>query len=306
MSDDKKSCDDLFYVQRLRNTCSACHQEEYTSDHGEFTFHWGIFSSAAVNMISLEELNKLENRLKDNKEDHDTIILHLGDQTPCPSCNSKGDNDTVTVTLNVEKIVSGCQRFFTNNLYEKIHHKIYPLPLGLFRKEIADFRHLRDNEKMGLCYANFSITQRYRFNVLQWASAQDYIKCHFTKRFPNWDELVDGRHFSDPLPFEDFLSEMSSHRFCITPNGVGIDTDRVWECIYLNVVPVVQNNYGNRIFSKIWPMILVDKYETADLPKLMAEFEGRHGENIQYNHDLLLRKNLPELLDRIEYECRNS
>ena len=72
----------------------------------------------------------------------------------------------------------------------------------------------------------------------------------------------------------------------------------------MNVVPIVQNNYGNRIFSKIWPMILVDRYEVVDLPKLMADFEEQYGKDIQYNHDLLLRKNLPELLNRIECECR--
>ena len=72
----------------------------------------------------------------------------------------------------------------------------------------------------------------------------------------------------------------------------------------MNVVPIVQNNYGNRIFSKIWPMILVDMYKVSDILRLTAEFEKKYGNNIQYNHDLLLRENLPELMERIQYECK--
>ena len=209
------------------------------------------------------------------------------------------------IVLDIDSILNKYKKWFMTNLLFKLRDNIYPLPSGLFRKEIANFASLREGDKEHFCYANFSMTCNYRVNVAQWVSTQEYIKYYFPKRFPALDEDLEEEILSDnPLPFNEFLQTLASYKFCIAPNGVGIDTDRLWECIFMNVVPIAQNNYGNRIFSKIWPMILVDRYEFSDIPKLTMKFEKKHGENIQYNHDLLLRKNLPELMSRIEYECK--
>lgn len=296
--------DELFYVQNLQQSCPTCNTKYPVSVCDDFSFHWLV---PPTSMVCLH-IKQFEDQL--THDPSSTISVHAG----CYSLDSRKHDDgqlkykigspVFTLPLDIDEIVSKHDRIFVNNLYKNIHDKIYPLPLGITRKEITDFVHLRQKDKKGLCYANFSLTQKYRYDILQWAVKQDYIGCHFTKRFPEWDAEIDDKHFSEPLPFEEFLSRLSSHRFCIVPNGVGIDTDRLWECIYMNVVPIVQNNYGNNIFSKIWPMILVDRYEIADLPKLIAKFEEQYGKNIQYNHDLLLRKNLPELMDRIEHECR--
>lgn len=304
MTGEEKLSSELFYVQDLRKSCSACDTKHAVSVYNDFSFHWLIPPTKTVNC----HIGQFEDQL--TSDPSSTIIAHAGVYS---LDNRKHYNNkekykigspVVTLPLDIDEIVSNRDRIFVNNLYKNAHDKIYPLPLGITRKEITDSVHLRQKDKEGLCYANFSITQKYRHNVIEWASTQDYISCRFTRRFPEWDEQIDGKYFSEPLSFEAFLSELSSHRFCIVPNGVGIDTDRLWECIFMNVVPIVQNNYGNRIFSKIWPMILVDMYEFCDMQRLTTEFEERHGKNIQYNHDLLLRKNLPELMDRIEHECR--
>tara|TARA_R100000008_G_C3548267_1_gene148821 strand:- start:79 stop:999 length:921 start_codon:yes stop_codon:yes gene_type:complete len=304
MTGEEKLNDELFYVQDLQQSCFFCDTKHAVSVYDDFSFHWLV---PPTSMVSLH-IKQFEDQLTNDSSS--TIGVHAG----CYSLESreydggkskyKIGSPMLTLPLDIDKIVSKHNRIFVNNLYRNVHRKIYPLPLGIFRKEIADFTHLRQKDKESLCYANFSITQKYRYNVIEWAVEQDYIDCRFTKRFPEWDNKIGSEHFSEPLAFEEFLSVLSSYRFCIVPNGVGIDTDRLWECIYMNVVPIVQNNYGNRIFSKIWPMILVDRYEVVDLPKLMADFEEQYGKDIQYNHDLLLRKNLPELLNRIECECR--
>tara|TARA_Y100000593_G_scaffold91017_1_gene178771 strand:- start:456 stop:1397 length:942 start_codon:yes stop_codon:yes gene_type:complete len=300
----KKSNDELFYVQDLRRTCPTCATKHAVSVYDDFTFHWLVPSTS---MLACH-IKQFQDQLADDSSS--TIGVHAG----CYSLESREYDESkskykigspmLKLPLDIDKFVSKHNRIFVNNLYENIHDRILPLPLGLFRKEIADFTHLRENRKEHFCYANFSMTINYRVNVALWAANNPHIDCRFAKRFPALEEGLDENFLSDEvLPFGEFLSLLSSYRFCIAPNGVGIDTDRLWECIYMNVVPVVQNNYGNRIFSKIWPMILVDRYEFADIPKLTDQFEQQYGENIQYNHDLLLRKNLPELLDRIEYEC---
>ena len=299
-----------FYVQDLQTVCPYRKHTTLVSTHDTFVFHWMVPTPFEGNFISPREIRHFENQLN-SSSNCDTVIIHAGvhslstNRFTSLKKKYKIGQPLKALSLDLDAILTKYRRLYTNNLYDNIHDKVYPLPLGIVRKEIDDFKYLRKNNKEHFCYANFSITHNYRGNIIRWANTQKYINCHFSKRFPDWDQQLDEKVFADaPLPFDEFLSTLASHKFCIVPNGVGIDTDRLWECIFMNVVPIVQNNYGNRIFSKIWPMILVDIYEFSDIPRLAAEFEKQHGTNIQYNHDLLLRKNLPELMDRIEHECR--
>ena len=41
-----------------------------------------------------------------------------------------------------------------------------------------------------------------------------------------------------PLDQELYWRELSSSKFCISPPGNGIDCHRIWECIYLNTIPI--------------------------------------------------------------------
>ena len=319
MTGEEKLSSELFYVQDLQHSCPTCEaklpdrhvrgrwtetrngKNYHISTYDDFSFHWLVPPTSQPHL----HFKEFEDQL--TSDSSSTTVLHAG----CYTLDNQDKNQKykigsplLNLCLKIDKVVSDRDRIFVNNLYENIHDKVYPLPLGITRKEIVDFKHLRKNNKEHFCYANFSITHNYRGNIIRWASGQENINCHFTKRFPDLDKQLDDEVFADDLlPFDEFLSTLASHKFCIVPNGVGIDTDRLWECIFMNVVPIVQNNYGNRIFSKIWPMILVDMYEFCDMQRLTTEFEERHGKNIQYNHDLLLRKNLPELMDRIEHEC---
>mgnify|MGYP003112952980 CR=1 FL=1 len=295
---------DLFYVKDLKN----CINEDLSF------FQYQSTNSRA---LCLQYHNSLiERELTSQK--NDTVISHFNVDTPLITEYKKkylGEKGTpfISVIINVDKIMESCDRLYTNNLFQKIHDRVYPLPLGIFRKEINNFNYLREIEKKNFCYANFAMTILDRVPIAKWATLNENIDCRFYKRFSDLDRkleiaLKDNKEniHDDVMEFSDFVTKLSSYRFCIVPNGVGIDTDRLWECIFLNVVPIVQHNYGNEIFSKIWPMILVKNYTTCDIMKLTKEFEQQHGKNIQYNNNLLFRENLPELLDRIQYECQNA
>lgn len=43
-------------------------------------------------------------------------------------------------------------------------------------------------------------------------------------------------------PYNDYLEELSKHRFCLCVRGNGIACHREWECYYLGVIPVIINN----------------------------------------------------------------
>jgi hypothetical protein len=48
--------------------------------------------------------------------------------------------------------------------------------------------------------------------------------------------------------FQDYIEELSKHRYALVPRGNGLDTHRFWECIYLGVIPIVIcNEFTNNI-----------------------------------------------------------
>jgi hypothetical protein len=48
-----------------------------------------------------------------------------------------------------------------------------------------------------------------------------------------------GLSWSPAMAFEEYIPFLARHRYCITPDGNGLDTHRFWECVYLGVVPIV-------------------------------------------------------------------
>jgi hypothetical protein len=59
--------------------------------------------------------------------------------------------------------------------------------------------------------------------------------------------------------YESYLRVLASHRYAVCPPGNGVDTHRMWESIYLGVVPVVQRSIFTEAFAKL-PMLLVDDW----------------------------------------------
>lgn len=275
-----------------------------------------------------EVIDSYKNYNADNPvepKDFDTLISHSGDfgikefslsRKKFSGYQLTANQNSYFLSLDVDSISKEFKFWFTTNLEKRHKENMYPIPIGIHVPDYARieekfgneiFERLRKNEKDNLCYANFTMTSNYRCTLAEWAFEQTYIDCFFPKRFEKQDEKLGMSILSNErLNLEDFVNRLSSYRFCLCPTGNGLDTYRLWECILMNVVPIAQDNYANRIFSKIWPMILVDRYEYHNLPQLMEEFEKQYGEDVDYEHDLLLQENFPQLLERIKYECDRS
>ncbi len=220
---------------------------------------------------------------------------------------SSSKNFRVTIP-GLEKMFDRFDSWFCPHLEEDVHEKMYPIPINIFTHDwqelvSKDIEELRQIEKPNLCYANFCMTSLYRTTLAKWIPKQDYIDYLFPKRFEKIDESVSDDILSDKtLDLEDFATTLASYRFAIAPIGNGIDTHRLWECILTNTVPIVQDSFCNRVFSKIWPMIIVHRYEFDNIQQKMCDFSKKHGDYIEYDYSLLLKKNFDKLLERLKYE----
>jgi len=83
-----------------------------------------------------------------------------------------------------------------------------------------------------------------------------------------------GAHVDEApaLPWRDYLDALSAHRFSACPRGNGIDIHRIWESLYLGVVPIVERSP----LTEYWraqgaPLVLIDNWDEVTPQRLECE-----------------------------------
>jgi hypothetical protein len=64
--------------------------------------------------------------------------------------------------------------------------------------------------------------------------------------------------------FEEYLEHLSKHKYAICPPGNGIDSHRIWECLYLGVIPIVKRSVFTELLSKEYTCIILDSWNDFD------------------------------------------
>jgi hypothetical protein len=73
----------------------------------------------------------------------------------------------------------------------------------------------------------------------------------------------------DNMDFNHFYKQISKSKFSICPRGCGIDTYRLWDCICLGCIPIVEKYGGYENFTDL-PILFVESIE--DYGKLTEEY----------------------------------
>ena len=148
-------------------------------------------------------------------------------------------------------------KWFAQNC-ECSHEKLVALPIGLTNRQwgaekLAQLLLAASKQrKTKLLYANFSDhTHPSRSGLKNLISSMDNVTN------------------SQNLSYEQYLAELSSHKFCLCPRGNGIDTHRFWESQYLDTIPIVLKADWTAAYSGL-PILLVNKWSdllSMDLEK---------------------------------------
>jgi hypothetical protein len=162
-----------------------------------------------------------------------------------------------------KEIVSAIEQ---NNLYlfthsVSINHpRIFFVPIGVFPR--FDHFHLNTMDKEILCYANFGLAiDRWfgnpRKQVLNIINKKNFII----------KENIEDTHIlnRNSLDFNYFYEKIAKSKFAICPRGCGIDTYRLWDCISLGCIPIIEKYDGHSAFSDL-PILFLDNIDAfADL-----------------------------------------
>jgi hypothetical protein len=84
--------------------------------------------------------------------------------------------------------------------------------------------------------------------------------------------------------FEQYLDDIYNHMFVLCPEGVGIDTHRLWECLYMGTIPIEKINLNNRFYRDL-PICFVNNWSDINENFLIQEYN-----RIKNKHDWNLDK----------------
>jgi hypothetical protein len=144
------------------------------------------------------------------------------------------------------------------------HPKYRPLPLGVIqqpdnykkRSQLNDlFKKLRTTEKTEMLYMNFADfnkPERKKVRAL-------FIDKPFCKR-------------DERLPFINYLKEMATFKFALSPKGLGPDCYRTWEALLVGCIPIVRSCSLDPLYQGL-PVLIVEQWEDITEEFLQRKYE---------------------------------
>lgn len=88
-------------------------------------------------------------------------------------------------------------------------------------------------------------------------------------------------------PFETYIKNLSSFKFCMSPPGRGIDTHRTWEALMVGTIPIVFSTTLDPLFKDLPVLIIQNTEELKTITPEFLENKYKEFQNKTYNFDAL-------------------
>jgi hypothetical protein len=136
------------------------------------------------------------------------------------------------------------------------HPKLFMIPIGIANSQWAhgDLT-LYNNQSFMTSCKNKTKNVYFFFN----------IGTNLSKREPCYQALKDKLEWLHEVSPNENLIRLSQYKFCICPEGNGVDTHRLWEALYLKCIPIViKSPFTETLQRHNIPLIVLDKWEDFD------------------------------------------
>lgn len=199
-------------------------------------------------------------------------------------------NNFVLISHNSDKTVGYHKKILSNSLLIKWYgqniiysEKTFGIPIGLENTQWNGWDYntcvkYKNNPKVNLLYFNFGVlTNSIRKNIRQ--------------------QLLDnGFTENKKCDWNLYIKDMSTHKFCLSPPGNGLDCHRHWESIYIGCIPIVLKNDIIYEHFKDLPILFVDNYDV-----ITEEFLNSHYENIKIKQFIFDKTKLSYWKEQISF-----
>jgi hypothetical protein len=94
-----------------------------------------------------------------------------------------------------------------------------------------------------------------------------------------------GILFGPHLDFSNYVNHLATCKYAISPPGNGVDCHRVWECLYLGVVPILLRSVFTEKLAKKFHCVLLDNWSDLNMKVLLESYPGpRFYEDLTLDH----------------------
>ena len=144
------------------------------------------------------------------------------------------------------------------------HPKLIAIPLGITNRDEPATR--GRHKIIGNTDRIFSVSQEPKPNTDSQLAYLNITISNFPEERQHIADAFAGKHwvtYCDPdiseEGHEEFLRSIHRHKFVFAPRGNGLDTHRLWECLYLRTIPIVKRHVSMRDFEDL-PILFVDEW----------------------------------------------
>jgi len=143
------------------------------------------------------------------------------------------------------------KKWFGQNVQIR-HPKLHAIPIGMANpqythgnKQLLHAVAKSNWDKSNLVFVNFSIgTNPHK---------REPILELFKNKYPTHQ----GQNQTE------YWESMAKSKFCISPPGNGVDCHRIWECIYLKTIPIVEKNIAFDQFTDL-PILFIEDWHVVN------------------------------------------
>jgi hypothetical protein len=151
------------------------------------------------------------------------------------------------------------------------HEKLHFLPIGIANSQWSHGNiNIFSNEAIIQNSSNKTKNIYFNFN----------INTNKDKRDKCYESLKNKLIWLDNVSPSENMIRLSQYKFCICPQGNGVDTHRLWEALYLKTVPIViKSEFTNILQKNNVPLVILDSWDDLDETKLnydIYDFNNDH------------------------------
>jgi len=164
-----------------------------------------------------------------------------------------------------DNLIKNAKIQFSQNCLIKAKNLV-PIPIGIENRQWFDHSIFHKVRKMDIPKTK---NIYFLFNVKTHKSRKNCL-----------DVLSRKLEWNTKLPKDEYFRELKRHKYAICPRGNGLDTHRLWECLYLDVIPIMLKKDSTHISGL--PIIFLDKWE--DLGHLTNKFANQRLSKISLSY----------------------
>ena len=168
--------------------------------------------------------------------------------------------------------IPNCKKIYTQNMNVK-HPQVEPLPIGIANScwDWGDSKIMDEVINEGFSdtnplfiYANFTKGDGVRYE----------------RRKDCYDILSEnGIIMQESTDYKSYLQELKKHKFCLSPEGNGIDCYRTWEALYMKTIPICKRSVMVEEFAKTFPIYIVDDWKEFDIDDVWKSYDSFNWDN---------------------------